>query len=529
MLKGLQKFLITLFLISGGLYLLYQLFLYDRARTLFPPQTTVAGVDVSRMTGGDAAEQLREAYFSPIIIYHRDEQVEINPQDIGFQLDVETMVQEIEEASVQEDFWMGYVEFVIGRSLEPITIDLIATHDQQVLEDRVKFIAEVLDTPPVSPLLATNATNIEAGMAGYITDIEASMPLVEEALYQLDNREAHLVVVEQDAPARSMELLKELLLRRLERFDGVGAVFIMDLATGEEISINGDLAVSGLSILKIPIFVETYRVLDGPPNDFVQGLLWDTAVQSSNFGANLLLHVIAGQDNTYLGAEMLTQSLWKMGLVNTFMAVPYDAPEVATRPSTYSTPANAQPPLLFQPDPARQATAEDIGTLLSMVYYCAQGGGPLLAIYPDDFTPAECQAIIDLMVENTEGNLIRFGVPETVPVSHKHGWDGVTYGDAGLVLSPGGDYVIVTYVSDPSTGWLLSDISFPLLWELSQITYNYFNFEAPYLDDPQVRADAAAEAFAAQQAATAEAEAAETETEDGETADPEDSSSDNTP
>ena len=313
-----------------------------------------------------------------------------------------------------------------------------------------------------------------------------------------------------------MELLKELLNRRLERFDGLGAVFIMDLATGEEISINGDLAISGLSILKIPILVETYRVLDAPPNEFVQGLLWDTAVQSSNFGANLLLHVIAGQDNTYLGAEMLTQSLWHMGLVNTFMAVPYDAPEVSTRPSTYSTPANAQPPLPFAPDPARQATAEDIGTLLSMVYYCAQGGGSLLAIYPDEFTPQECQAIIDLMVQNTEGNLIRFGVPKTVPVSHKHGWDGVTYGDAGLVMSPNGAYVIVTYVSDPSTGWLLSDVKLPHLWELSQITYNYFNFDTPYLEDPQVRAAEAAAEFAAQQAATAQAAVAPEE----ETADP---------
>ena len=119
---------------------------------------------------------LREQYYSPITIYHREEQVEIMPQDIGFQLDIETMLQEAEAASVQEDYWMGYVEFVIGRSLEPITIDLRASHDQQALEDRVKFIAEVLDTPPLSPLLVSDTTDIEAGVAGYITDIEASTP-----------------------------------------------------------------------------------------------------------------------------------------------------------------------------------------------------------------------------------------------------------------------------------------------------------------------------------------------------------------
>jgi len=521
MLKGLQKFLTTLFLISGLLYLLYQLFLYDRAQALFPPQTTMAGVDVSRMVSSEAADLLREQYYRPITIYHREEPVELNPLDIGFQLDIETMLQEGEAASVQEDYWLGYIQFVTGHSLEPLTIELRATHDQQALLGRMQFIANLQDTPPTSPLLATDSATVEEGTSGYVTNIEASLPIVEAALYRLDDREAHLVIEEQEAPERNMELLKELLNRQLERFDGLGAVFIMDLATGEELTINSDMAISGLSILKIPIFVETYRLLDGPPNEYVQGLLHETAVESSNYGANLLLHVIAGQDNTYLGAEMLTQSLQHMGLLNTFMAIPYDAPEVPTRPSTYTTPANNDPALLaFDPDTARQTTAEDIGTLLSMIYYCAQGGGSLLAIYPDDFTPEECQAIMDLMVLNTEGNLIRFGVPEDIPVSHKHGWDGITYGDAGIVLSPGGDYVIVTYVADPSTGWLPSYISFPLLWEMSRLTYNYFNFADPNLDDPQVRADRVAEQRAAEEAAAA-AEAGETaadETIEGETA-----------
>jgi hypothetical protein len=359
MLKGLQKFLATLLLISGLLYLLYQLFLYDRAQALYPPETTIAGVDVSRMLSSDAAELLREQYYSPITILHREEQVEVDTQDVGFQLDIETMLEEAEAASVQEDFWMGFVEFVIGRSLEPLTIELRATHDQQALLERLQFITEVLDTPPTSPLLAADTATVEDGASGYVTNIDESLPLVEAALYRLDDRTAQLVVEEQEAPERSMELLKTLLERQLERFDGVGAAFIMDLATGEEININGEMAISGLSILKIPIFVETYRVLDGPPNDFVEGLLHETAVQSSNYGANLLLHVIAGQDNTYLGAEMLTQSLWHMGLVNTFLAIPYDAPEVSTRPSTYITPANNDPDLLtFDPDTARQTTAD---------------------------------------------------------------------------------------------------------------------------------------------------------------------------
>jgi hypothetical protein len=106
-----------------------------------------------------------------------------------------------------------------------------------------------------------------------------------------------------------------------------------------------------------------------------------------------------------------------------------------------------------------------------------------MAVYPGDYTPAECQAILDLMVLNEEGNLIRFGVPDDVPVSHKHGWIPDTHGDAGIVFTPGGDYVIVEYLHLPGQ-WLQSDISFPILREISRAVYNYFNFDEPYVGDP---------------------------------------------
>ena len=87
------------------------------------------------------------------------------------------------------------------------------------------------------------------------------------------------------------------------------------------------------------------------------------------------------------------------------------------------------------------------------------------------------------MVLNEEGNLIRFGVPDGVPVSHKHGWIPDTHGDAGVVFTPGGDYVIVEYLHLPGQ-WLQSDISFPILREISRAVYNYFNFDEPYVGDP---------------------------------------------
>ncbi len=174
----------------------------------------------------------------------------------------------------------------------------------------------------------------------------------------------------------------------------------------------------------------------------------------------------------------------RLGMVNSFMAIPYDATAVPSRPSTYTTPANANPTIDTRPDPSMQTTAEDIGGLLAMLYYCAKGEGGLLAVYPGEITQEECQAIVDLMVQNVEGNLIRFGVPDGVPVSHKHGWSFNEHGDAGIVYSPGGDYVIYTLLAQPDSDWLSSDYSFPILREIARAAYNYFNHDHPFAGRP---------------------------------------------
>ncbi len=509
MLKGIQRFLTILLLVSGGLYLAYELFLYDRARQLLPPGLEMGNLDVGGLSVPEATDLLNNHYGSPVVVYHRDERVEILPQEVGFRMDVQGMIDEATAYRDAQEFWPGFVAFLLNHSFTAHVVALRATHDRDLLLERLETLASFLDKPAKAPQLLVGAASFQFGESGYTTDVMDSLPQVEAALYDPDNREVELIVQNEDAPELDLSLLADNIEKQLEAFSGVGSVFVMDLATGEEISVNGGVALSGLSILKIAIFLDTYRVLDGPPNEYVQGLFIDTAVHSSNYAANLLLHIIAGEENTYEGAAQLTNFLKELGLVNTFMAIPYDASPTASRPSTYITPANSDPDLITRPDPAMQTTAEEMGTLLSMIYYCSKDSGLLRFLYPDELTPDDCQAIIDLMVLNEEGNLIRFGVPETVPVSHKHGWDFVTQGDAGIVFSPGGDYVIVEYVTDPYSDWLDHEIGFPVLRDISRATYNYFNFENPNLEDPADRAEREALAReAAAAAATATATAA---------------------
>jgi beta-lactamase class A len=475
-------------LLSGGLYLAYQGLLYYQSQDRLPPGTVVAGVNVSGLTLAEAEERITAVYNSPVRLYHRYEAIDVLPADVDFRLNLEGMLQEVVEQQGEREVWQDFIEYLLGQSLTPVQVSLRASHDSAAAADRLFRISRVLDDPPQPPTISLDTDTFSAGSDGYVTDLEASLPLLEAALYRPTGREADLIIVDMEQPGLDMDALAASIEKVTEGFGGVVSIFVMDLETGEELSINGDVAISGLSILKIPIFIETYRVLNSDPDETVQRWLYETAVQSSNFGANMLLHVIAGENNTYQGAHLFTESMKRLGLVNTFMAIPYDAPVVSTRPSTFATPANSRLDSPTRPDPARQTTAEEMGTILSMLYYCAQGGGALLAAYNGQITPAECQDIIDLMILNVEGNLIRFGVPADVPVSHKHGWDGTTYGDAGLVLSPGGHYVLVYYVTQ-NTGWLSAEISFPLLWEMSRVVYNYFNYDDPYLEDIWARAE----------------------------------------
>ena len=278
------------------------------------------------------------------------------------------------------------------------------------------------------------------------------------------------------------------MVNKLQDFEqatgGVASVFLLELETGEERAINADVAMSGMDLLKVPLVLEMYRARENRLTLSQQRLISDTlAMRPDHVSANALLTLIAGQDDPYLGVDLVTESLHQLGLVNTFMLAPYDDDGRSNR-RTLVTPANSVEELATRPTPLMQTTAEDMGTLLSMLYHCAQGrGGAISAVYDGAVTQAECQEIISTMSQNRIGSLIEEGVPPTTAVAHRHGWISDTHGDAAIVYSPGGDYVLATMLYKPD--WLEWELSSPLLADISRIVYNYFNFDAPYLTNSQ--------------------------------------------
>jgi hypothetical protein len=117
--------------------------------------------------------------------------------------------------------------------------------------------------------------------------------------------------------------------------------------------------------------------------------------------------------------------------------------------------------------------------LLRDIYQCSQSNsGKLINVFLGEISQAECTIMITYLTRNRIGSLIEAGVPESTPLAHMHGWemvDGIMYtlGDAGIVYSPGGDYVLVIFLYQPVQ--LIWDPVSELMADLSRTVYNYYS------------------------------------------------------
>ena len=257
-----------------------------------------------------------------------------------------------------------------------------------------------------------------------------------------------------------------------------GALFVMDLQSGEAFSFGEDIAFSGTSINKIGILAALYQTLDSPPSEDIAVDIANTMICSENVATNRLLSIIGGGD-PYFGAEAVTRLYEQLNLTRSFLVAPF---------TTVGTPEPPPRPLVFpqtdadqasaNPDAANQMTVSEIGALLANLHQCAYAeSGPLIDAFGDGLQPRECRQMLHVMRSNTVDALLKAGVPADVPVAHKHGWIPDTHGNAALFFTPGGDYVIVMMLFQPT--WLNFQESLPVIAEVSRRIYNYFNPDRP--------------------------------------------------
>lgn len=255
------------------------------------------------------------------------------------------------------------------------------------------------------------------------------------------------------------------------------SVFLLDLSSGQSVSLNPNVAYSGTSVMKIAVLVAFYRKIMGAPTADQARLLAEMIMCSENLSSNRVLAIL-GDGDEYRGTLYVTETLNLLGIRDSFLIRSF-----FTGAQTIGPTPTEQPfiPIITQadqksaePDPSNQATPADLGTLLAGIYHCAlDGGGPLAATFPNDIDVNDCRRMFRLLRANQINALIESGVPAGTTVAHKHGYVDETHGDAAILLTPGGDYVLSIMLYNREH--LIADEGFSAIAEVSRLAYNAYN------------------------------------------------------
>lgn len=457
-------------------FLVWQFVAFQFALNRLPQGWTLAGAQVAGMTYDAAARHVQETLTGqPVSLRYRDQVILLQPADAGVTVNITSTLEAIALARSASANSQGLLTFIIRRAPPPQDIPAAVTWSDEKLRAYLAQVADQYDLQPQEPTPILDGLRMAPGRPGYELDISASMPEVVAALTSADKRQATLRVNDVPPPRPKPAALDALIKTALGDFNGIAGVFIKDVQSGDEYAWNGGVAFSGMGIVKIAIMLEEYRRHINVPASEVGLVEQMMTSESGNGAANLLLQRI-GENDADLGVARLTAVMKYLGLVNTFMAVPYDQD---VTPPAVVTPANSRLDISTIPDPKMQTTPRDVALLLEMIYDCRQGGGTLWVAYPNSFTVDECTQMLDIMSRNVladrSGALayLSAGLPPNTRFARKYSWSDRARADAGIVLSDTRDYVIVVFLYTPEGGdWLSVN---PVFKKVSQAAYNFFN------------------------------------------------------
>jgi beta-lactamase class A len=480
---------VSILFLTGALVLtIVSLIGYSRQRNNYPATMTIAGVAVGGLNPSEASQRLLEVYTSPIEVQYNDALIHIDPNVVGFQADIETMLAAADLSRTGGSFWGGFWNYLWNRSQAEIEIPLSNTISEDRLREYLQNeIATRYDLPPAPAQPIPGGTSFMPGQPGQTLDLDRAVRLISDALRSPSDRTVALTFTRSSAARPTIETL-EILLKQIvtvSKFDGLIGIYMVDLQTGQEIhfamnnkqeiSVDPDIAFTASSTIKVPI-VTSYLINRGSNLDeTTSNIISRVLGKSDNSATDLVLESIDKNN----GPLIVTQNMESIGLQSTYIGGYFYVGAPNLLPNRL-TPANQRTDVFTDPDPYSQTTPSEMGTLLADLYQCAQnGGGALVATFPDKVSQGTCQLLIDFMAQDKLGSLIQGGVPDGTLVPHKHGYvpasDGIVRdtSDAGIVYTPGGNFVLAIYSYHPVNN--IWDNINPLIGNLTRAIYNYFN------------------------------------------------------
>jgi beta-lactamase class A len=478
-LRGISLF----FILAAAVFIVYQVIQYSVSRSNYPSDMTIGGVPVGGLNPQTAAQRLLQVYSAPIEIHYNEAVIDLEPGLVGFQINTDSMLAAADLQRTGASFWLGYWDYLWNRRSPASQIPLVAGFS----EDRLRIylrneISSRYDKAPTSAEPIPGTVNFSPGTPGQTLDIDRAVTLIASALESPDQRVVLLSSQRTIAGRPTLGTLQILLKQIIGQsgFLGIVDLFFLDLQSteemqfayqsGKDISVDPDIAFTASSTIKIPIMVSVYRHFNSKIDSKTGTEIKEMIALSNNDASDSLMKSL----DEARGPLVVSETMQALGLENTFING-FFFPGAGVL-KFFNTPANKRTDVNTDPDIYSQTTPADMAVLLEDIYLCAQtGGSSLVAVFPGQIDQAACQQMIRYLQEDKLGALIQAGVPEGTIVAHKHGWDIdlTQYSDAGIVYTPGGNYILTIYVFNPGGGnW---NIVSPMYAQISRAVYNYFN------------------------------------------------------
>ena len=484
-----------LLIVAASALLIYELVEFSGREEQLPAGIGVAGINISQLSGKEAISRWERAYAEPVsLIYANDfgdNLILLYPDQVGWRISSEPMLAAA-LASGEEGggFWRRFLDYLLGaEQIVNRDIPLVADYQENALRSYLEDIAARYDSRPGRANYDLGSLTVYAGNAGLALDLPAAMQQVDAALRSASSRSVVLPTRRVGSDGPRLDSLRELIIAYLDSqgfiHDGVStvaSVYILDLQSGAEINILGDVAYSAASTIKAPIMIEYFRHLDAPPTAEEAWLMANSLLCSNNASSNLIMEIIGGGD-IFRGLRRVSDGIQALGVGNTYISAPFYLGVDGQQLGSIQPPATSPNPAFdTEADPFNQTTAEDLGTLFSLIYDCASyNSGLALALPGGEITQRECRQMLELSSANDLLRLLQGGIPPGTRISHKNGWIADMVGDAGIVFSPNGRHYVISVFLWERAEFQDYQKLWSLLEEISRAAWNYFNPQAPLL------------------------------------------------
>jgi beta-lactamase class A len=431
----------------------------------------VAGVNVGGLTEQQAREKLDDALqplLRPLEISAGAASVTLAAKDIDLQLPLDAMLADAREARAG------------GR------IDLQVRYDEGKLKAAIEHLAGEASgegAAEIAVLSSSEPISRSFALAGGATiDVEAAIARVGERLRAIGGaRRVTLPLSPAPGAARPTPAqLQEQVEAMAESFKGTIGLYAYDLGSGEPIAaLNERTAFTAASTIKVAIMLNAYVNL--PKLTAKQeAALEKMIVESDNLKANDLMAAAAGGTSTesaFEGAAQMSAMLADLGLENTFLYVPFESVDFIKlyKPKYKTGPKQGGAAPFLPSSNTLRTTPAEMARIYILLEQCSRGEGALLEKYGENLTAERCEEMIGWLEQNGDADRMMSGLPKGAQVAHKSGWiPPEIQADAGIVRSPGGDFVIAIFIYQPGERYKDAAVE-QLVGSFARLVYSYYN------------------------------------------------------